>query len=87
MYENADRLAGRNGTVIFHALINNNGQPSEFKLIRSSGHRSLDLKTLKAIRDWKFYPGQEGWVEIPFQWDLKGEPQAVGGTLRKVSQK
>lgn len=87
MYDEADRLAGRGGQVVFYAFITNAGQPSDFKLIQSSGHKSLDLKTLKAIRGWKFYPGQEGWVEIPFQWDLKGEPTAIGGTLRKVSQK
>lgn len=86
-YDSSDRLARRSGVVIFHAYIAQSGAASEFKLIQSSGHRTLDLKTLKAIRDWKFYPGQEGWVEIPFQWDLKGEPRAIGGTLRKISQK
>ncbi|MFN7728251.1 MAG: TonB family protein [Bdellovibrio sp.] len=86
-YDPDDRLSGRNGVVVFYAFITSGGQPADFKLIQSSGHRSLDLKTLKAIRTWKFYPGQEGWVEIPFQWDLKGEPKAIGGTLRKVSQK
>lgn len=87
IYDEDDRLAGRGGQVVFYAFITNAGQPSDFKLIQSSGHKSLDLKTLKAIRGWKFYPGQEGWIEIPFQWDLKGEPTAIGGTLRKVSQK
>ena len=86
-YDSDDRLSGRNGVVVFYAFITSGGQPADFKLIQSSGHKSLDLKTLKAIRSWKFYPGQEGWVEIPFQWDLKGEPKAIGGTLRKVSQK
>lgn len=86
-YDSSDRLARRSGIAIFHAYIAQSGAASEFKLIQSSGHRTLDLKTLKAIRDWKFYPGQEGWVEIPFQWDLKGEPRAIGGTLRKISQK
>lgn len=85
-YDELDRLAQRQGTVVFYAYISNQGAASQIKLIQSSGHRNLDLKTLKAIKGWKFYPGQEGWVEIPFQWDLKGEPRTVGGTLRKVSR-
>lgn len=86
LYADEDRLAGHKGAVIFHAFITKEGSPNQFKLIQSSGYKNLDLKTLKAIRDWKFYPGQEGWVEIPFEWDLKGEPTLIRGTLRKVSR-
>jgi TolA protein len=86
-YDSEDRLARRMGDVVFLAFISKEGTPMSFKMIRSSGHRTLDYKTLKAIREWKFYPGQEGWVEIPFRWDLKGDPRPIGGTLRKVSQK
>lgn len=86
-YDSEDRLAGRQGDVIFRAYVSTEGMPTDFKMVRSSGHRSLDYKTLKAIKSWKFYPGQEGWVEIPFRWDLKGGPKQIGGTLRtKVSQ-
>ena len=59
------------------------GHLKDFKLLRSSGHRTLDMKTLKAIRDWKFYPGQEGTVEIPYRWILKGGPQEMPATLRR----
>lgn len=87
-YESEDRLMGRQGMVVFLAFISKEGSPTSFKISQSSGHRSLDLKTLKAVKSWRFYPGQEGWVEIPFQWDLKGGPKQVGGTLRKkISQK
>lgn len=87
-YESEDRLMGRQGMVVFLAFVSKEGSPTSFKISQSSGHRSLDLKTLKAVKSWRFYPGQEGWVEIPFQWDLKGGPKQVGGTLRKkISQK
>lgn len=82
-YDTDDRLKGRVGEVSFLALINKEGQPTDFKLVKSSGHRSLDLKTLKAIRSWKFYPGQAGWVEIPFKWDLQGGAKEMPATLRR----
>ena len=42
----------------------------------------LNGKTLKALKGWKFYPGQEGWVEIPYRWTLKGGAQPIGPILR-----
>lgn len=84
MYDAEDRLKNRQGEVAFLAYVSKQGAISQFKLLKSSGHRELDIKTLKAIRDWKFYPGQEGWVEIPFKWDLKGGPQEMPATLRRA---
>ncbi len=84
MYDAEDRLKNRSGEVAFLAYVSKQGAVSQFKMIKSSGHRELDIKTLKAIRDWKFYPGQEGWVEIPFKWDLKGGPQEMPATLRRA---
>jgi TonB family protein len=87
-YENEDRMSGRQGEVSFLAYVGNDGKITQLKLLKSTGHRSLDAKTLSAIRTWKFYPGQEGWVEIPFKWDLKGGPQEMTATLRRsISQK
>lgn len=86
-YDSDDRLHQRQGQVAFLAYVNRDGSIGQIKPITLSGHRTLDLKTLKAIKNWKFYPGQEGWVEIPFKWDLKGGPQEmVGGLRTKVSQ-
>jgi TonB family protein len=84
LYDADDRLNHRQGDVAFLAYISKEGQPVKFKMLQSSGYRELDSKTLKAIRNWKFYPGQEGWVEIPFRWDLKGGPQEMPATLRRT---
>lgn len=85
-YDSDDRLQGRQGEVAFLAYVSQSGFVTQFKLLQSSGHRVLDAKTLKAIKGWKFYPGQEGWVEIPFKWDLKGGPQEMPMRLRLKSQ-
>lgn len=82
-YDVEDRRQGRQGLVVFLAYIKADGMPKEFQLAASSGHRSLDAKTLKALKGWKFQPGQEGWVEIPFQWDLKGGAQEAPSHLRR----
>jgi len=81
-YSKEERLAREEGKAVFYAYVNKDGNLSQFKLGQSSGHRNLDLKTLVALKKWKFYPGQEGWVEMPFQWTLSGEARQAGGQLR-----
>lgn len=76
-YDNEDRMKNRSGTVVFQAFVQNDGSLKEFNLVESSGHRTLDSKTLKALKQWKFAAGQEGWIEIPFKWDLTGGAQEV----------
>ncbi len=85
-YDSQDRLYKRQGDVAFLAYVSREGSLVQFKMVKSSGHRELDAKTLKAIKGWKFYPGQEGWVEIPYNWNLKGEPQVLPTTLRRRAQ-
>ena len=81
-YDIEDRIAGRQGQVVFHAYVNPDGSLSNFKMIKSTGHRTLDGKTLKALKTWRFYAGQQGWVELPFQWDLVGGAREIKGQLR-----
>lgn len=82
-YSPEERLARQEGKAVFYAYVNTDGSLSQFKLGQSTGYRNLDLKTLAALKKWKFFPGQEGWVEMPFQWVLKGEAREAGGQLRK----
>lgn len=82
-YDPKERLEGHNGAVIFKAFVTQDGNLQDFRMIQSSGYKNLDFKTLKALKQWKFFPGQEGWVELPFQWDLKGGPQEMPTLLRR----
>lgn len=81
-YSSEERLARQEGKAMFYAYVNKDGNLSQFKLGQSTGYRNLDVKTLAALKKWKFYPGQEGWVEMPFKWALKGEALEAGGRLR-----
>lgn len=82
-YSQDERLARQEGKTMFYAYVNKDGTLSQFKLGQSTGYRNLDGKTLAALKKWKFYPGQEGWVEMPFKWTLNGEALEAGGQLRK----
>lgn len=86
-YSNQERLRGDQGIVVFFAYINKDGSTSNFKLVQGSGYRNLDLKTLKALKQWRFYPGQEGWVELPFRWDLQGGPKEMPTLLRRSASR
>lgn len=82
-YDNWERLQRQQGDVNFIAYVNEAGVPTQFKMLKSTGFRNLDAKTLKAIKQWRFYPGQAGWVEFPFKWDLKGGPREMPALLRR----
>lgn len=82
-YDNEDRLKGLSGTIVMYGFVTKEGSLSSFKMIQSTGHRSLDKKTLVALKKWRFYPGQEGWVELPFKWDLKGGVQQKPTLLKR----
>lgn len=82
-YDRQERLRGDQGAVVFYAYITKEGYPQKFRMMQSTGFRNLDSKTLAALKKWRFYPGQEGWVELPFRWDLKGGAMEDGGLLRR----
>jgi TonB family protein len=82
-YDVQDRMNGLSGTIIINAFVTKDGNLTLFRLIQSTGHRNLDRKTLSALKEWKFYPGQEGWVELPFKWDLKGGVQQKPTLLKR----
>lgn len=82
-YDRQERLRGDQGAVVFYAYITREGYPQKFRMMQSTGFRNLDSKTLTALKKWRFYPGQEGWVELPFRWDLKGGAMEDGGLLRR----
>ena len=84
-YARDERLRGDQGAVVFYAYISKEGTPTQFRMVKSTGFRNLDGKTLVALKKWRFYPGQEGWVELPFRWDLKGGAQEDGGRLRAAT--
>ena len=85
-YDLRDRLAKKEGKIILQAYVTKNGQLEKFRLLQSTGHRSLDKKTLKAFKKYRFQRGQDGWVKMAFIWDLKGDEQQYPTRLRRRAQ-
>ena len=85
-YEQNERLLGHQGKVVFLAYITPEGVPTQFKLSESTGFKNLDGKTLKSLKQWRFYPGQEGWVEMAFNWNLKGGAQEMPALLKRSAK-
>jgi len=87
-YSVTERLRREQGRVIFQAYVTPDGRLTNFKLTKSTGYKNLDGKTLAALKKWKFYPGQQGWVEIPQNWNIKGQVEEMPVLLRRqVSQR
>lgn len=87
-YSVNERLRREQGRVTFQAYVTPDGRLTNFRLTQSTGHRNLDGKTLAALKKWKFYPGQQGWVEIPQVWTIKGDVEEMPVLLRRqVSQR
>ncbi len=86
VYSLEDRFAKKEGTVVLQAYVTKRGILKNFKLLNSAGHRSLDRKTLKAFKKYRFHSGQEGWIQMAFIWDLKGNVQQYPTKLRRRAQ-
>lgn len=82
-YSMEERLNRQQGRVIFQAYVTKEGGLTNFRLLTSTGYKNLDGKTLGALKKWRFYPGQQGWVEIPQIWTLKGDVEQMPATLRR----
>lgn len=82
-YSIEERLNRQQGRVIFQAYVTKEGGLTNFRLVNSTGYKNLDGKTLAALKKWRFYPGQQGWVEIPQVWTLKGDVEQMPATLRR----
>lgn len=86
-YSTEERLKRQQGRVIFQAYVTKEGALTSFRLVTSTGYKNLDGKTLAALKKWRFYPGQQGWVEIPQVWTLKGDVEQMPTTLRRQVSK
>lgn len=68
---------GQQGTVLLHALVGQNGQAIDLKIVSSSGYKSLDASAVSAVKTWKFASANQGgkpikaWVEVPVKFILR----------------
>ena len=77
LYPAQDRLQRNHGEVVFRYYVNKDGSVTSITVEKSTGHKSLDLEALKAMKKWKYYPGQEGWARKAFQFSLNGDVETM----------
>ena len=58
-YPEEERRAGIEGTVAVKIEIQENGEPGEISIVRSSGRAAFDEAAVQAVRTWRFVPAQE----------------------------
>lgn len=70
-YPRISRELGESGTVLLRVLVDEQGQPREIQVARSSGHPRLDQQAVQAMKAARFKPHIEGgvtrsmWVRTP----------------------
>lgn len=84
-YPTVDRKNKKEGTTILLAYVTADGKINNIKIEKASGSKTLDASSFKAFANFKFFPGQEGWVRMPFKFEIKGQTESFGGFLRTTS--
>jgi TonB family protein len=82
-YPLPDRIANREGTTVLLGHIRNDGHVENVTLEKSSGSRMMDESAAKAFSQWKYRPGQEGYVRLPMQFKLVGDAHVIPAQLNR----
>jgi periplasmic protein TonB len=64
-YPESARRRGEEGAVMVRVSVSADGMPLEVSVLRTSGHSSLDLAALSAVRQWHFVPATQGGRPVP----------------------
>lgn len=70
-YPLAARQQGQQGRVILKYFVTEKGLVESIQVKESSGFDLLDQEAIRAISNYRYYPGQPGWTEHPIKFTLK----------------
>lgn len=76
-YPPSARTRGQQGEALVRILVGTDGQASQVRIERSSGHSILDRAALLAVRGWRFHPARvdgiarEAWIVVPINFSLE----------------
>ncbi len=82
-YPVQDRLANREGTVVFLAKVEEDGSLSEIRFLKRNPSASLNSSAANAFKKYKYLPGQQGWIRKTFTFNLHGEAEEIPGKLKR----
>jgi len=80
-YNFDDRLAKREGEIKFLAEVTPEGSVTNVRMLKSTGHKSLDMAALKSFKNYRYQPGQQGYVLKSFNFVLKGPARQLPSRL------
>lgn len=81
-YPRQARLENRQGQLELVYRVTNEGKVADIQVAKSSGFKDLDAEAVRAISQFKFVPGQEGWARHPVTFSLKGNVATLPSHLR-----
>lgn len=81
-YPSASRLKRQQGQVLLTYFVTNEGLVTNLQLHQSSGFKKLDESAMAAIKNYRYFRGQSGWVYHPIDFKLLGEPKEISARLR-----
>jgi|GEM_PF-3834884 len=80
------RKDARQGQVELIYRVTKEGTVSDLQIAKSSGHKDLDQEAARAVSQFRFVPGQEGWARHPVAFNLKGIAAQAPSKLRANAQ-
>ncbi|MBX7231313.1 MAG: TonB family protein [Bdellovibrionales bacterium] len=84
-YPTQARRNGWQGEVILNYYVTPQGLVKDVSVSQSSGFPILDQEAIRAVKQYKFTQGQEGWTQHPVIFSLKGESIESPGQLRSTT--
>ncbi|MCB0421424.1 MAG: TonB family protein [Bdellovibrionales bacterium] len=81
-YPYDDRLKNNQGQVLVHYYVTPQGHVSNIRVVKSSGYSTLDREALRALSQYRFYPGQQGSTKHWVNFSLTGKAQSLTGGLK-----
>lgn len=79
------KLRHQEGTAVAHIFIDAEGIVTDVKFIKSSGFPFLDNAVVKAVKNWRYYPGKARIAERPFTFRLTQPATTAPGQLRTTN--
>ncbi len=65
------------GEGLFRCNIRSDGTVVSVDVLRSTGHGMLDRAAIKALRQWRFHPGDMNPIKIPINFSMSGSGSPV----------
>lgn len=79
IYPSASKENNEEGKVVLKVLVDEDGNPNDIQIKKSSGFDRLDNSAIQAVQKWKFNPAKkdgnsiESWVIVPIPFHLEHE--------------